>query len=1111
MIDICKEYEVNEEQASALDIDENTALRAGAGSGKTRVLTKRFVRLLLENLQVELGNIVAITFTRKAATEMKDRIRKELTSRMGKCVDSIGKKKLAQLRMLITTANIDTIHGFCGRLLRDNYTLLGIDPEFQVIEEVDAEMKLSEISEEIINNYMGLEENYEKLLKVISTYSTDVLTSDLKGSLIDVYKSFREKGISVLKLKSGTAIKDLDDSSSTEILEAIASELVAELDREYSEYKYNENLLDFNDLELLSHKLLQNEEVCKRYFGRYKCFLIDEFQDVNPLQKSILDRLVLENNNIPKGKLFLVGDHKQSIYGFRGADYRVFEEACKQISDCGEITPLSNCYRSTKNIINAVNGIFQHLLDPFERLNCPNTDKEDGAKVELITWEKQTLTESKSITRWEAVKKLYPDGNKVEEFKKALIDNYENTALVTKKDYQGDIIAGRITKLIEEGFQYKDVAILMRSRTSLKAIESALERSNIPFCVLGGLGFWERQEIIDILSLYRIVFQPDDTLTVFSVLRSPIFGFSDDMLLRLSYILRTKTEMNLTQLLRELEKEAGKSESWLIERTINIFQRVLPLDGVENAKMLIKELLLRTGYEEILISLPQGEKKLRNLEKLVRIVEEFENKGKYSARELPSYIEILKESSGMDAEAFLDNEDSDAVKILTIHASKGLEFPAVIIPDMDRNIDGMAKRIKPLLYVNAEAGITAIGINENLETDKDANPLYSQIYNEKLLRELVGSRRVLYVAATRAEKFLAFVGEEQEIKEEELDSQNSFMKQLKWAMGKAGDIEEIIQVEGESLIKSKPVNSEYPPAFLNDNLKLINSELQEENEALPLMLQPCSRESEGILSISMLMKYRDCPRNYYYSYIARLLPAEELQGENKDYIDETEEGSLDAAGMGTLVHKILEDLNESNGQSMETNISEIAATCESELNSNDIALLKKLLDGFIKIEKKRTESERGIKVDSLKEFSFRVPIQGSLYLNGIIDRIDIFEKDGKLIAAIIDYKTNKLEDIRGAEEKAKYYEEQLLAYAWSLSQIPFYRGKRLKIDEITLYFLSIGESVSLELTNEKVEQVVKGLQDDAPWLLGNKAIGEYPCKQSEKCRWCDYKSFCNTQ
>ncbi|QGT99759.1 hypothetical protein SYNTR_1166 [Candidatus Syntrophocurvum alkaliphilum] len=1099
MVDICKKYDVNEEQANALDIFANTALRAGAGSGKTRVLTKRFIRLLLESPDIELSDIVAITFTRKAATEMKDRIREELTKYMESSSSEAERKRLAELRLLISTANIDTIHGFCGKLLRDNYYLLGLDPLFAVTEEVDAKMKLSELSEELINEYTANLENEEKLNVIIENYSTNII-NELKGSVISAYKSLKELGIPIIRENILLDVNDLNNP--TTVLEIVAAEIIVELDKIYSDYKRRENYLDFNDLEVLSLELLQNEDVCNSYFSKIKYLLVDEFQDVNPLQKKIIDKLTFREGIIPKGRLFLVGDYKQSIYGFRGADYKVFNDACSQILACGKVEHLSTCYRSTPNIINAVNKVFNHLLNPYESLNRPSDKVKPGAKVELITYEKETIKEKKAITRWERVKKLIADDKNLDEFEEALNAQYEKSNISSKKDYQGVIIAGRIKNLVDEGFDYKDIAILMRSRTNLKTIENALEKESIPFCVLGGLGFWNRQEIMDILTLYSLIFEPHDRLKLFSILRSPIFGFSDDMLLSMAGLMRSKEEGNIINLLSYFESEAD--DKWIVTRAKDIFAKLLPLGGIENAKNLFNQILLHTDYMEILASIPHGDKKLRNLEKLINIIDEYEQKGVYSASEFPDYIKMLQESSGMDSEAFIDNEDSNAVKILTIHASKGLQFPAVLIPDMDSNIDSISKRNKQILRVNNDGLVTAIGLNDKMETDRDVNEYYKEIYQTKLEQEIEESRRVFYVAATRSEKFLAFIGQNLELKDEELKDQNSFMKQLLWVLATKGEIPEILRVNGEELILADKKVVNYPEELIRQNQDLIKNQLHKNPKLLPPLIKPYSKEAEGILNASMWLNYRNCPRKYYYTYIAGI-SNNIIVSEQVEIYRGYDDVGISGADMGLLVHQLLEEL-DSKDFTVDTAINKVATKYKDEINiPEDKILFDKLIDGFIQIEKDKENNHR---IETYQEFTFRVPIKKNLYLGGVIDRVDVYKKDDKLTATIIDYKTNKINDENELREKAKFYEQQLLAYAWSLSQIPFYKGNIIPIDEVSLYFLSLGKEITIKVDMENLEHIKNELITVSSWLLGNKVLEDYPCQTTNLCKFCEYSSFC---
>lgn len=1104
--DLCELYGVNEEQVRALDINLNTALRAGAGSGKTRVLTKRFVRCLLEKPNLTLDNIVAITFTRKAATEMKDRIRRELADRISKITDVNEKKRLSNLKMQITNGNIDTIHGFCGKVLRDHFAFLGIDPNFNVIEEVDKNLLLSEIADAGIQAFIEKAENERIVSVIVENFTVGFFTGRLKQGILAAFQLMREKGIEMGSFIQKLGHEDINVADPIDIIERLGLSLIVDIDKKYGEYKEKENLLDFNDLEILSERLLQNKNIQESYFNRFTTIMVDEFQDVNPLQKKIIDHITLKDGKIPPGRIFIVGDHKQSIYGFRGSDYRVFEQACTEVSDNGTIEFLNNCYRSTSNIIGAVNSVFQQLLSPYEKLQYPGKEESSNKKVELITWEKSILKENKPKTRWDVTKNLLGSEDLQGELKTALEAEYEDSMASGKKDHQGDVIAGVIEKLVSEDFLYRDIAILLRSRTSLLEIENSLTRNEIPYCVLGGIGFWDRQEIEDILSLYKIIFYPEDKLALFTALRSPIFGFSDDLLLALSIFKRKEKTQKLKELVSNFAETISGRDKWLVERAAEIINQLLMMDGILNSLKLLNKIITVTHYDEVLTALPHGEKKHRNIEKLERIVEEFDAKGVYSARELLPYLEVLKESAGLDGDAFLDNEDSNAVKILTIHASKGLEFGAVLIPDMDRLLDSQGKRSKPLFFLDEQNGLIGMGLDENLKPNENANPQYAKLYAEKHLKELEDSRRLFYVAATRAKGYLGFIGEEYEIKSgEDIDIQNSFMKQLVWAMEKAGSIGEITLVDAMSLLPKEQKQSVYPPLFLAEMKELAESD--QKVNVLEQKLKPCEGTPEGNLSISSWMKYRDCPRRFYLENLAGMQDEKELQGLN-ELIKDTER--MNAADFGTLLHVYLEEIDVLNTDYAEfKNPHEEAATRGEELSEIDRVLFEKSVQGFIKIEQERRKESKGTVVATLKEFSFRVPISEGINLAGFIDRIDIYERKGQLKAAIIDYKTNRLNNLHSAEEKAHDYEEQLLSYAWALNQMPYFNGKKVIVEEILLYFLNIGEVVSVELGNERIEGVVKELKNSAPWLLGNKTLSEFQCYKSEKCRWCNCKKYCD--
>ncbi len=1124
--DICSEYGVNAEQAEALDINKNIALRAGAGSGKTRVLTRRYLRLLVEVPGISLDSIVAITFTKKAAAEMKERIRQEFASRVGKAIEPNERKKWEKFRISIVSSNIDTIHGFCAKLLRDNFEVLGLDPFFSIMDEVDSSTKLRSIAGEVIEEYLDNPTNDEICDCVLSEYSSAVFTS---AAMIDgvtsLYNSIRQKGVSVdeveyiMREKTAESREEGRDKGLVKAVEQMALELVRMIHDNYELYKYKENLIDFNDLEILTDKLLEDETVRNKYMRRYKYFLVDEFQDVNQLQKRILDKLVLSNGHIQPGRLFIVGDHKQSIYGFRGTDYRIFENACEFMKDNGEVRNLARCYRSTNSIIHTVNTVFGRLIEPFEPLDFPedkiadNQLSKKGHDVKLITWQKDKIGD-KSKQRWDKIRKLLPDDYMADELREALNLDHESSETMSKHDYQGEIIAGEIFKLNEAGFALKDIAILLQSRSGLRAIENSLSNSGIPYCVLGGIGFWGRQEIIDIIALYKLVFDLNDLTSLLTVLRSPIFAFSDDLIFKLKCSYGAKGRDDIIDVLEHLTEEV-KEEKHVIIRAHDILQNVSGLGGIMSSYELLKYICRETSYPEILLSLPDGQHKFRNLEKLLSIVMNFDVKGYFNARELPTYLELLEDNFVMDSQAFLDAETSDAVKILTIHAAKGLEFDAVIIPHMDRSIDAKSKRDKPFFLFSIQNGITAIGINDKGVLDKDANQQYNEVYMNKLIRENHESRRLFYVAATRAKRFLAFIGEDQELKDEDNTmALNTFMKQLKWALMGTCSLDILDMVDGRTLIPEKRSTDEYPSAFIDKAFGKLK-DMKQCNLETKALVDPIETKPKGNLSISMFMNYSDCPRSYYFSYIAGIksLNNDEERVTEGELEGDKASSDVDAALRGNIAHSILEKLDFVSLEYEDPDaVFRRLETAMEKQYGKAFEAVKQDIDRYLKnlweIERSLAQRKKGKLLKTLREFSYRVPLSDDISINGVIDRIDIVDNKGRQEAFIIDYKTNRISNEDEAWKKADYYKKQLYTYAMAVNGLPLLEGFKPVVQGCFLYFLDCAKYIEIRVTSEDMKQLKQEIIQSSEWLLGRRSFEGYFGNMGERCSWCAYKQIC---
>lgn len=1110
---ICREYGLNQEQARALDTSCSMAVKAGAGSGKTRVLTQRFMRMLFENPNMDIDSIVAITFTRKAAAEMKERIRRELSRRIDQSGDEAEKKRLSALRLRMSLANIDTIHGFCAGLLRENFALLGLDPQFRVMDEAEAELALLRIADDAIAEFLDRYRDSQHVKLIARRLSTSFFTSKLKRGIIEAFKALRGKGWEpVSKEEWREGLDEKQDEDITSALEEVGMQLITAIYEKFARYKDAENALDFNDLEILTLKLLQTPGVREHCFERYTAIMVDEFQDLNPLQKRILDLLVKKDGCIPPGRLFIVGDVKQSIYGFRGSDYTIFGDACREIVDSGgrEVS-LRICHRSSRTIISFVNRVFSNILEYYEDIEPWDESQNRECKVELIRWDSRAQREWGIKSRWEAVKGLIGKEASRQELESALGHDHGTPILPGSRDYRAEALGKAIKRLLSMGFKYGDIAVLLRSRSSLAEIERVLTAFGIPYCILGGIGFWEAVEVTDMLAFYRLIFYPGDTLSLFSVLRSPIFGFSDDLLVKLARFIGGYDggRHELGRILEDFINEVEGEKVWIVKRAAQVFKEVLQLGSLLNAAQLMEQLIRITGYDRILAALPYGERRLRNMEKLVQIAREFEDKGSHSARRFLDYVDALRSSAVREQEAVLDSEDSDAVKILTIHASKGLEFRAMLLPDMDSKV----RNDKPLYLVDEGCNLVTMGLDEKGELSEKTNPEYQRLLQQKLDAEIEESKRLFYVAATRAREYLGLIAQKDtdDRKGRKQDVLNTFMKQLKRSMESCGDIEEMVEVDASELEEHESGHDQGYKKVLETMGRIITAgEIRGgvrdiNDDRYMRALSRCQQPISGVISISSWMKYTSCPRRFYIEELAGIKGQDSLYSSLLDCQEYGEISSeCDFADLGIMVHKLLKEVDVVNfGKS-----GVLADGIFSGLDDATRGRCLKYIEGFRRIESGERSRRYGNLVCSLKEHSFMVLLRYGLYFSGIIDRIDIYEEGGLLKARLIDYKTNRIYGQADLEQKRDYYSGQLLSYAWAMNRFLHYQGRKVEVAQAQLYFLDVPVAVEVPLDEKRMAALMERIVDLAPAILGYRPFDEYPKGDGKACQWCGVKELC---
>ncbi|OQA14393.1 MAG: ATP-dependent helicase/nuclease subunit A [bacterium ADurb.Bin363] len=589
------------------------------------------------------------------------------------------------------------------------------------------------------------------------------------------------------------------------------------------------------------------------------------------------------------------------------------------------------------------------------------------------------------------------------------------------------------------------------------------------------------------MSLYKYIFNPSDSISFLSVLRSPLTGFSDDMI----FTLLEGYDSNRS-LMSYLEEFSDTSP--VAARAYNLFTKCLKLKGTLNSYELIKRLCDETNYGEILLSLQGGEQKYRNLEKLFSLVMDFERKNIYNPGELPMYLELMEANGGMNEEAFIDTEDSDSVKIMTIHASKGLEFDAVIIPDMDRKIDWIVRRDKPLFFYDEEKGIIWAGIKD------EENPDYQEFYDRQILKENNASKRIFYVAATRAKRYLAFVGENQESPDKDEPSLNTFMIQMKWAL-KDRIVDTMEHTDGKSFISSPPLPA-YPPDFATEAIKELkrkgyDGEIIKSYEGAPA----------GSISISMYQKYLTCPRLYYFQYLARLeSDHRELQEEDL-LIDK----KTDALLRGNVVHEILSHLNSVSDRDMNEKIEKLIKEKVSKHKEDYISEdeIRKYIVNYLDIEKNLRKDRKGKYLKSFYEFRFSVPLHGNILLNGIADRVDLYENNGQIEVFIIEYKTDTVRNINDIKEKIDFYRKQLYSYMYALEKMTFREGFKTEVKKSYIYILQKGLYEEIEKHDREIEELREELIKSSRLLLGREDFNGYKCNVSGLCPMCYYKTLCD--
>ena len=569
---------LNERQKEAVLATEGPVLvLAGAGSGKTTVLVNRIAYMISEK-HIRPWNILAITFTNKAAREMKDRIE----------------------RLLGDTAKdmwIGTFHSVCVRILRSCIDLLGYSRDFVIYDTADTKTVMKECLRELDIDEKSFP--VRNVLSIISNAKNDLMDA---ATFENVYKSDYRMSI------------------------------IAKIYYRYQTKLRKNNAVDFDDIILNTVKILsENPDVLSKYQDKFRYILVDEYQDTNNSQYLLINLLAQANRN-----LCVVGDDDQSIYKFRGANIGNILNFEDDYSDVQKIT-LDQNYRSTQNILDAANSVISN----------------NKGRMGKSLWTSNG------------------DGNRV----------YVYTG--TNEYDEARYIARQIKKHFDEQGSFSDCAILYRTNAQSRVIEEMLMRESVPYKVLSGLRFYDRKEIKDIIAYLRVVYNPNDDVSLARIINEPKRKIGNATLEKARNIAREK-ETSLYDVISNADdypefKTAIKKLLGFSE----IIQSLIKLKDTVTIEDLTGRILNDTGYMPALVMEDTTESKTRieNLGEFISVITEFE-KNEETGNTLGEFLENISLVSDIDG--YDENEDSAV--LMTIHSAKGLEFPIVFLSGLEEGL-----------------------------------------------------------------------------------------------------------------------------------------------------------------------------------------------------------------------------------------------------------------------------------------------------------------------------------------------------------------------------------------------------------------------------------------
>ncbi len=710
---------LNEKQYEAVTAPMGPVLvLAGAGSGKTRVLAFRFAYLCEQGL-VSSGRILALTFTNKAAKEMSERIRSLLA------VNSASFK----------TSYMGTFHSICAKILREEIALLGYTRGFTIYDSDDQ----AKIVREIIQD-----------LQIDKRFSPSM------------FRAYISSAKNILQTPAEMKIG----------LDPDLHILVREVYSRYQNYLFRQNALDFDDLLMLTVKIFQNApQVLEKYREIFQYILVDEYQDTNHAQYVFLHLLSAKHHN-----LFVVGDDAQSIYGFRGSNIRNilnFEEDFAE----AKVIKLEQNYRSTKNILSAAQKVIE--LNSEQKPKTLWTKNDAGPKVQVRELEDEmaeAMFIAKHIVKNAGGLAVEPEyeANEEEAAGFSILDHFlKKTARKSPGGLSPLLFLPQLPKNHKPLIGY---AVLFRTHAQSRALEEVFIKSGIPYQIVGGLRFYERKEIKDVLAYLRLALNFQDIICLKRVLNEPARGIGEKTYTLIKELIMGRTVdfasgrdgVSLAEFRKRLgEVKFGPKIGAAVDNFFALIDRLASVPETESLTSLIKLAVRASNYEQWLRDgTEMGEARWENVEELFTVTEKYQAEGWRSA------LQKLLEEVALITEAD-ESREKDCVTLMTLHSAKGLEFDTVFLTGLEEGILPHSRSLLDPAELSEEIRLAYVGLtrarrNLHLTYARHRRAFGNFQYNQpsRILRALPGEQVDFKGALAPSDPFLKLTASEDERYEE---------------------------------------------------------------------------------------------------------------------------------------------------------------------------------------------------------------------------------------------------------------------------------------------------------------------------------------------------------